>query len=119
MSISSRSFLRRKIKVRNKLKKSNRGQRARISVFRSNKNIYAQLINISGNIVHSFSSLLLDEKDLKGAKGIDVAKIVGDKFGKICVDNGVKEVVFDRGSYKYIGRVKALAESCRKAGLKF
>lgn len=62
---------------------------------------------------------MLEEKDSKGVNGIDIAKKVGEKFGKICVEGGVGEVVFDKGAYLYSGRIKALAESCRKAGLKF
>lgn len=116
---ASNSADKRQFRVRNNIKKRNKGQRARISVFRSNKNIYAQLIDVSGNVLHSFSSTLLDEKELKGTKGLDIAKLVGSKFSKGCLEKGVVEVVFDKGFYQYGGRIKALAESCREAGLKF
>ncbi len=119
MSASLNSTGKRQFRVRNKIKQRNKGQRAKVSVFRSNKNIYAQLIDVSGKVLHSLSSAVLDEKELKGIKGIDVAKLVGSKFAKGCVEKGVEEVVFDKGSYQYGGRVKALAESCRAAGLKF
>jgi large subunit ribosomal protein L18 len=119
MSASLSSTSKRQFRVRNKIKQNNRGQRAKVSVFRSNKNIYAQLIDVSGKVLHSFSSTILDEKELKGAKGLDIAKLVGSKFAKGCVEKGVVEVVFDKGSYQYGGRVKALAESCREDGLKF
>lgn len=119
MSASISSFEKRKLRVRNKLANHNKNQRSRICVFRSNKNIYAQLIAVNGKILHSFSSNLLDEKESKGVKGIEIAKLVGAKFGKICVEGGAKEVVFDKGAYMYNGRIKALAEACRSAGLKF
>jgi large subunit ribosomal protein L18 len=113
------SFKKRKLRVRNKISNKNKSQRSKIVVFRSNKNIHAQLIGIDGKVIHSFSSVLLEEKDSKGVSGINIAKIVGEKFAKICVEGGVKEVVFDKGAYLYSGRVKVLAESCRSAGLKF
>ncbi len=119
MSASNSSTDKRQFRVRNKIKNRNKGGRARVSVFRSNKNIYAQLIDVSGKVLHSFSSTVLDEKDLKGVKGLDIAKLVGSKFAKGCIEKEVVEVVFDKGSYQYGGRVKALAESCRAAGLKF
>jgi large subunit ribosomal protein L18 len=114
------SFDKRKVRVRDRIKDRNKGGRPRISVFRSNKNIYAQLIDDKGKVIKSYSSLLVEEKDLgKGAKGVDIAKFVGDKFAKLCIEAGITEVVFDKGAYLYNGRVKALAESCREAGLKF
>lgn len=119
MSASISNFDKRKLRVRNKIANNNKSGRSKISVFRSNKNIYVQLISAAGKTVHSFSSVTLDEKESKGVKGIDIAKLVGAKFGKICVDSGVKEVVFDKGAYLYSGRVKAVADSCREAGLKF
>ena len=109
----------RRLRVRNKIKERNNGKRAKISVFRSNKNISAQLIDASGRVLHYFSSALIDQKELNGLGGIGVAKLVGSKFSKMCIDNGVLEVIFDRGSYQYTGRVKAVADSCREAGLKF
>lgn len=119
MSASNSSTAKRQFRVRNKIKQKNKGQRAKVSVFRSNTNIYAQLVDVSGKVLHSFSSTVLDEKELKGAKGLDIAKLVGAKFAKGCIEKNVVEVVFDKGSYQYGGRVKALAESCREAGLKF
>jgi large subunit ribosomal protein L18 len=116
MSSSISGSEKRQLRVRNNIKKRNRGNRSRISVFRSNKNIYIQLIGIDGNVLNSCSSAVIDKKELKG---IDIAKIVGSKFAKSCVDNGVVDVVFDKGSYCYSGRIKAVAESCREAGLKF
>lgn len=119
MSLKISSSEKRQNRVRNNIKKRNAGQRSKISVFRSNKNIYVQLIDVKGKVLQSFSSLNLEEKELKDAKGLDIASMVGEKFAKNCIQNGVKEVVFDKGSYLYSGRVKAIADSCRKAGLKF
>ena len=72
MSASLSNSKKRQIRVRSNIKKRNRGQRSRISVFRSNKNIYVQLIGIDGNVIQSCSSTIFDEKDLKGKKGIDI-----------------------------------------------
>jgi large subunit ribosomal protein L18 len=119
MSASLSSSEKRQLRVRSNIKKRNKNQRPKISVFRSNKNIYVQLIDISGKVLHSFSSVLLEEKELKNVKGIDIAKLVGKKFAKICVDAGISTVVFDKGPYLYSGRVKAVADSCREAGLQF
>lgn len=79
--------------------------RARLSVFRSNKYIYAQLNNIEGVTVGSVSD--------------KSAKIAGEKIAAIAKTHKITEVVFDRGGYKYHGRVKALADAAREAGLKF
>lgn len=120
MSVLLSSFDKRKTRVRDRVKSRNKGNRPRISVFRSNKNIYAQLIDLEGNIIKSYSSLLIEAKEVeKDFKGTDIAKLVGSKFAKLCIDGGIKEVVFDKGAYLYNGRIKALAESCREAGLKF
>ena len=119
MSTLHNTSQKRRLRVRSRISERNNGKRAKISVSRSNKNIFVQLIDVSGNVIHSLSSVVLDKKELDGVSGVGIAKLVGSKFGKICVDNGVGEVVFDRGSYKYTGRVKAVADSCREAGLKF
>ncbi len=108
---------RRKFRVRNKIAANNKSARPRISVFRSNKNIHAQLINVEGKILCAFSTV--NFKEDKKVSGIEKAKIVGQEFAKICLTNGIKEVVFDKGAYLYNGRVKALAEACREAGLQF
>ncbi len=89
----------------------------RLSVYRSNKDIYAQVIDDrEGKTLASFSS-----KQLKSAKGtkVDVSKEVGKKLAEVAAGNGVKKVVFDRGGYLYHGRVKALADGAREGGLKF
>jgi large subunit ribosomal protein L18 len=111
------TYQRRKYRVRSKVVASNKGLRPRIVVARSNKNFHAQLVNIEGKIVASFSTLNL--KDKAKATGVEKAKIVGQEFAKLCLKAGASEVVFDKGAYNYNGRVKAMAESCREAGLKF
>ena len=108
---------RRKFRIRNNIAKCNKGLRPRIVVCRSNKNISAQLINGEGIVLQSFSTLNFD--DNKKISGIEKAKLVGKEFATICLKNGTKEVVFDKGAYLYGGRIKALAEACREAGLQF
>jgi large subunit ribosomal protein L18 len=111
---------RRKKRVRLSLRRSANG-RPRLSVFRSSKHIYAQVIDdLKGETVASASSL---EKTLRdgGKTGadIDAAKAVGKLLAERAVQKGVKEVVFDRGSYLFHGRVKALADAARESGLSF
>ena len=107
----------RKARVRKKLKKSS-SDKMRLSVFRSAKHIYAQIIDDSSGITVVSASTL--EKSYSGlGSNISSASKVGSEIAKKAIDAGVKEVFFDRGSYKYHGRVKALAENAREAGLKF
>ncbi|QAT41386.1 50S ribosomal protein L18 [Clostridium sp. JN-9] len=93
-------------------------ERPRLAVFRSEKNIYAQIIDdVAGKTLASASSL---EKDFQGiGSNKEAAKLVGTMIGKKALDNGIKEVVFDRGGYIYHGRVQELAEGAREAGLQF
>ena len=93
----------------------------RLCVFRSLSNIYAQIIDdISGNTLASANSLNESIKDqLKGKNKTQVAELIGTGLAKSALETGISQVVFDRGGYKYHGRVKALAEAARKAGLKF
>jgi large subunit ribosomal protein L18 len=112
--------LRRTAKVRRNVRRA-AGERARLSVFRSSKHIYAQLIDdASGRTVVSASSL---EKDMRGAlktgANIDAAKAVGKLIAERASVKGIKQVVFDRGGYLYHGRVKALADAAREGGLDF
>jgi large subunit ribosomal protein L18 len=111
------NYARRKFRIKNKIAKSNKANRPRIVVFRSNKNIYAQLINFEGKVLESFSTLNFAEN--QRANGTEKARIVGKEFARLCLQSGIKEVVFDKGAYIYNGRVKAMAEACREAGLQF
>ncbi len=91
----------------------------RLSVFRSNKAIYAQLINDADGITIAACSSA--EKELKAVKGtkIQIAHEVGKRLAEKASGAGVKQVVFDRGGYLYHGRIKSLAEGAREGGLKF
>lgn len=111
--------LRRKARIRKKV--SGTTERPRLNVYRSNKHIYAQLINDGdGRTVVSASTV---DKGLAGAlakaKKTEAAKLVGERIAKLAIEKGVDKVVFDRGGYLYHGRVKAVADGAREAGLKF
>ncbi|MDO4565952.1 MAG: 50S ribosomal protein L18 [Oscillospiraceae bacterium] len=103
-------------RVRGKI--SGTKERPRLNVFRSSKHIYAQLIDdLTGSTLCSASTL---DKDFEGAGGnAEAAKKVGESIAKKAASLGITEAVFDRGGYIYHGRVKALAEGAREAGLKF
>jgi large subunit ribosomal protein L18 len=111
------TYERRKYRVRSNIAKNNKSNRPRIVVCRTNKNIYAQLISVEGKVLTSFSTLSFEEN--KKVSGMEKAKLVGVEFAKLCLKNGIKEVVFDKGAYIYNGRVKVVAEACREAGLQF
>ena len=118
MSKLSVTNARRKNRVRMSLRLAANG-RPRLSIFRSSKHIYAQVIDDKkGETLASASSL---EKDMRADSGanIDAASKVGKLVAERAVKNGVKEVVFDRGQYLYHGRVKALADAAREGGLTF
>ncbi len=114
------SIQRRAARVRRQLKKV-AGDRLRLSVHRSSKHIYAQIIDDARG--HTLAAASTLEKDLKGSlkTGADqaAAAAVGKLLAERAVAAGVKEVVFDRGPYIYHGRVKALAEAAREGGLSF
>jgi large subunit ribosomal protein L18 len=112
-------FLRRKRRVRLKLR-SNAGGRPRLSVYRSSKHIYAQIIDDSqGKTLAAASTKDTEVGELKTGANVDAAKAVGNLIAKRALAAGVKEVVFDRGGYMFHGRVKALAEAAREGGLSF
>lgn len=115
-----RSRQRRTWRVRNQVRRSASG-RLRLSVFRSNKHISAQVIDdASGKTVASASSSEKELREqLKNGGNVEAATVVGKKLGERCVQQGITEVVFDRGQYKYHGRVAALADGAREAGLLF
>lgn len=98
-----------------------RSERLRLSVFKSNTNIYAQVIDDeAGKTVASASTVAKDlRKAVKNGANMDAAILVGKAIGEKALKAGVKEVYFDRGSYRYHGRVKALADAAREAGLSF
>ncbi len=105
----------RHARVRGKI--SGCSERPRLCVYRSSKNIYAQLIDdVKGHTLCSASSV---EKDFEGGSNIEAAKEVGKMLAERAKTLGIECVVFDRGGYLYHGRVKALAEGAREAGLQF
>jgi large subunit ribosomal protein L18 len=107
----------RKRRIRKKI--SGETARPRISVFRSSKHIYVQAIDdSSGSTVATASTLSAGLKGTEGTK-TDEAKAVGVALAKALIEKGIAEVIFDRNGYLYHGRVKALAEGAREAGLKF
>ena len=111
---SNKQRLRRHKRVRATI--SGTGSRPRLNVFRSNKNIYAQIIDdVAGVTVVSTSSLNLEEN----GSNRETAKAVGLLVAKLALEKGVEEVVFDRGGYIYHGRVQELADGAREGGLKF
>ena len=119
MALSPRDTSKRRAqRVRTRLRKQANG-RPRLSVFRSSKNIYAQVIDDErGVTLAAASSLEGEDKKAKGSDK-DAAARVGALVAQRALDKGVKEVVFDRGGYLYHGRVKALADAAREAGLSF
>ncbi len=110
---------RRKARVRKKVKGT--AARPRLNVYRSNRHIYAQIVDDTAcKTIVAASTETKDLADaLSKAKKIEIAKKVGEHIGKLAVAKGIDKVVFDRSGYIYHGRVKALAEGAREAGLKF
>ena len=96
-------------------------ERPRLSVFRSSKNIYAQLIDdLTGRTLASVCSLTEDvKKQVSYGGNVNAAKAVGQKLAEVAKGKGIAKVAFDRGHYRYHGRVKALAEGAREGGLQF
>jgi large subunit ribosomal protein L18 len=120
MSAHDKQFQQRRARVRRALRKV-ASDRPRLSVYRSSKHIYAQLIDdAQGKTIACASSI---DRELKTSlpKGADkaAAAVVGKLIAERAVKAGVREVVFDRGAYKYHGRIKALADAAREGGLSF
>ena len=115
------STIQRKInRVRNKIKKVSKNDRFRLSVSRSIKNISAQIIDDNKNItLLSASSNEKDIKSLKKINKIELSKIVAEKLAKKAQEKKITKIYFDRGAYKYHGRVKIFAEILRKNGMEF
>lgn len=111
--------LRRKVSIRKRLHGT--ADRPRLSVFRSTKHIYAQLIDdTAGHTLASASTLSSELGEREGHSGnIDAAKAVGALIANKAAEHGIRQVVFDRNGYLYHGRIKALADAAREAGLDF
>ena len=109
---------RKKFRVRNKLKKVSNLDRFRLSVFRSTKNISAQIIDDIKNVtLLSVSSIEKDIKNMNKKNKTQLSKIVAEKLAKVAQEKKITKIYFDRGVYKYHGRVKVLAETLRKNGM--
>lgn len=110
--------IRRKVRIRSKIRGT--GERPRLSVFKSNRFIYAQLINDEkGQTIVGVSEKQLKENPPAGGGKSAKAKAVGILLAKKAIEKKVKKAVFDRGSYSYLGRILKIAEGAREGGLKF
>src|SRR5271168_4936202 len=111
---------RRKGRVRGALRRA-AGERKRLSVFRSSKHIYAQVIDDDQGFTLAAASSIekAAQEGVKSGASVDAAKAVGKLIAQRAREKGVKDVVFDRGGYLYHGRIKALAEAAREGGLDF
>lgn len=116
---ADKNAVRKKRHSRVRTKLSGTQERPRLNVYRSNNHIYAQIIDDVNGVTLASASTLDKELTLNGTGNIEAAKLVGGLVAKRATDKGVTEVVFDRGGYLYHGRVKALAEAAREAGLQF
>ena len=110
---------RKKYRVRNKLKKVSKDDRFRLSVSRSSKNISTQIIDdLNNKTLISASSREKDIRELKKNKS-EISQLVAEKLAKKAQDQKIKKIFFDRGMYKYHGRVKIFADTLRKNGMEF
>ncbi len=111
---------RKKFRVRSKLKNVAPRDRFRLSILRSSKNIFAQIIDDEKNItLISASSIEKDIRSMQKLKKSDLSKIVAEKLAKKAQEKNISKIFFDRGIYKYHGRVKIFAETLRKKGMEF
>ncbi|MDR2886622.1 MAG: 50S ribosomal protein L18 [Bacteroidales bacterium] len=111
---------RSRIKMRIRKKINGTDNALRVSVYRSNKQIYAQVVNdLKGETVLSASSKEKEVAALTGINKVEQAKLVGKLLASKCKERGIEKVVFDRNGYKYHGRVKSLADAAREGGLNF
>tara|TARA_B100000035_G_C20727210_1_gene433947 strand:+ start:227 stop:583 length:357 start_codon:yes stop_codon:yes gene_type:complete len=111
---------RKRFRVSNKVKKNASKDRLRLSIFRSSKNISAQIIDDSKKVTLLSASSI--EKDIKSGSKVnktELSKIVAEKLAKKALEKKIKKIYFDRGIYKYHGRVKIFAETLRKNGMEF
>ena len=121
VSKESRQAVRVKKHLRIRNRFSGTAERPRLAVFRSNNHMYAQIIDDTvGNTLVSASTLEKEIKaELEKTNNVDAAAYLGTVIGKRAVEKGIKEVVFDRGGFIYQGKIAALAEAAREAGLEF
>ena len=112
----------RRVRIKHRIKKrvSGTAEKPRMTVFRSNKQIYVQIIDdIAGATLACASSTVKEIAETAKGKKAEQAKLVGKKIAEVSLQKGISEVVFDRNGYLYHGRVKILADAAREGGLKF
>ena len=113
-------IVKKKLRIRNKLRKSNNSNRLRLTVNRSSKNISAQIIDdVNSKTIVTASSVEKDIKKIAKTKKSDLSLFVGETLAKRANIKNITKVYFDRGHYKYHGRVKLLTDALRKNGLEF
>ena len=113
-------IIKKKLRVRNKLKRSNKNNRLRLTVNRSSKNISAQIIDdINNQTIIAASSVEKSIKEINKTKKSDLSLFVGEILAKRANKKNITKVYFDRGCYKFHGRIKLLTEALRKHGLEF
>ncbi|MEC2075496.1 50S ribosomal protein L18 [Metabacillus fastidiosus] len=116
---ADKNATRKKRHARVRAKLSGTTARPRLNVFRSNQHIYAQVIDDTNSVTIASASSLDKDLNLTSTNNVEAAQKVGELVAKRAVEKGIQSVVFDRGGYLYHGRVKALAEAAREAGLQF
>ena len=119
----SRAFARQKRHYKMRRNLSGTALRPRLSVFKSNKHIYAQIIDDDAGCTLASASTMdvafVKESALKSTSNLDAAKAIGTEVAKKAIAKGIETIVFDRAGYVYHGKVKAIADAAREAGLKF
>jgi large subunit ribosomal protein L18 len=116
---ADKNAVRKKRHARVRTKLSGTEARPRLNVFRSNKHIYAQLIDDVNGVTIASASTLDKDVNLDSSSNLDAAVKIGELVAKRAVEKGVSTVIFDRGGYLYHGRIKALADAARENGLEF
>ncbi|MGL4367136.1 MAG: 50S ribosomal protein L18 [Brevinemataceae bacterium] len=113
----TKRYYKRKLRSRKNLRVSS--ERPRLTVFRSSKYLYAQVFDISNKVLVSYSSISKDLGQKRLGNNIESATIIGTKIGEKLKQLNITKVVFDRNGYLYHGKVKAIADACRAAGIEF
>ena len=118
LTLKKKRFSRRRIRIKNKVKKNS--NLLRLCISRSNKNFYAQIIDDSkGHTLVAMSTLSEGFPEMKNCGNLEAAKSLGKLLAEKAAANGIKKVVFDRNGYLYHGKIKAFADSARENGLEF
>ena len=116
---ATRRITRQRIHTRIRKRLEGTGERPRLNVFRSLKHIYAQIIDDAQGRTLAAASSAASDLSLRGGANVAAARAVGKQIGEQALAHGIRQVTFDRGGYRYHGRVKALADAAREAGLQF